>query len=119
MKPLLFLQKWAQLATTRDPGDNLTIVEKLGLLSLRLKDHPYGGQQFNWLNGELVSVDNNTLPCVVLGPIYELWNGLGNVASGWDRPIADEQYFQDGSRCSIFSIFEGGHIHCYRDVAKP
>jgi len=42
MKPPVFLQKWAQLATTRDPGDNLTIVEKLGLPSLRLKDHPYG-----------------------------------------------------------------------------
>lgn len=115
-QPPIFVQKFAQLSTVRHPTDGESVIQKLGLPCLKLQTNAAGGQRYNWLTGEMVSIDNNTPPCVVYGPIYDLWNGLGNVESGWGRPIADVQYLDDGSCCSVF---EGGHIHSYGETAKP
>ncbi|KDR68347.1 hypothetical protein GALMADRAFT_104893 [Galerina marginata CBS 339.88] len=65
--------------------------------------------------GLVCTINNNSLPYVVYGNIYNLWRALGHVDSGWGRPLTDEQGLEDGGRCSVF---EGGHIHCYASIAR-
>ena len=73
-----------------------------------LSDNPDGGQTFLFANGALISNDNATEPFFLYGDIFQHWNDLGGVKSGYGHPIADPQFLPDGSICSIF---QGGHAH--------
>ena len=90
------------------------IAEVLGYPRL-LEENPCGGQRFLFISGQLVSINNNSLPYVMYGEIWELWKSMGGVDSGWGRPLTDEQTLEDGGRCQVM---EGGHIHCYVGIAK-
>jgi uncharacterized protein with LGFP repeats len=73
-----------------------------------LTDNPDGGQTFQFANGALISYDKTTQPFFVYGGIYQHWNDVGGLKSGYGYPIADPQFLADGTICSIFM---GGHIH--------
>jgi len=112
-QPPNFHQRWVELSTVRHPSGEM-IVEILGI-PRTLSENPCGGQLFHFDGGHLVSLNNESLPYVIYGTIWTLWKRLGNVDSGWGRPLADEQSLQDGGRCSIM---EGGHIHFHGNIAR-
>ena len=97
----------------RHPSGKM-IIEILGH-SREVVDNPCGGQNARFLGGHLVSINNNSLPYVIYGEIWNLWRNLGGVESGWGRPLVDEQDLGDGGRCSVM---EGGHIHLFNGIAK-
>jgi hypothetical protein len=112
-QPPGFHQRWMELSTIRGPSGD-TIVESLGI-PRGLSDNPFGGQSFRFDNGDLVSLNKESLPYVILGDIRTFWRRLGSVNSGWGRPLADEQGLPDGGRCSVM---EGGHIHYKGGVVR-
>jgi uncharacterized protein with LGFP repeats len=73
-----------------------------------LTDNPDGGQTFQFANGALISYDKTAQPAFLYGGIYQHWNNMGGLKSGYGYPIADPQFLADGTICSIFM---GGHIH--------
>ncbi|KAF9523845.1 hypothetical protein CPB83DRAFT_798747 [Crepidotus variabilis] len=75
-----------------------------------------GGMRYRFGGGFLVSLNNQSMPYVMYGKICDLWKHLGEVESGWGRPLADEQALEgEEGRCSVM---EGGHIHCIGGVAR-
>ncbi|KZP24996.1 hypothetical protein FIBSPDRAFT_950692 [Athelia psychrophila] len=108
-------KKWQVLCTQRQP-DGSTAIEQLGVPCLLQQDNPNGGQRYNFVSGEIVSIDNSAPPYAVYGKIFAIWQLAGGVKSGWGRPLADEQDLPHGGRCSVF---EGGHIHWVGGVALP
>jgi hypothetical protein len=65
-QPSSFHQKWVSLTVQKDPnGDN--IAAHLGLPCSKLRENPNGGQNFNFLGGDLVTLDNNSPPIVCYG----------------------------------------------------
>lgn len=73
-----------------------------------LSDNPDQGQTFQFANGALISYGSLTEPFLVYGDIYEHWKSMDGLNSGYGHPIADPQFFSDGTICSIF---HGGHVH--------
>jgi hypothetical protein len=112
-QPANFHQRWVELSTVRHHSGQM-IAEVLGY-PRHLEENPCGGQRFLFISGQLVSINNNSLPYVMYGEIWELWKRMGWVDSGWGRPLTDEQTLEDGGRCQVM---EGGHIHCYAGIAK-
>jgi uncharacterized protein with LGFP repeats len=73
-----------------------------------LTDNEGGGKTLHFLNGRLVSYQNQVPPLLVYGKINELWLELGGSKSPLGYPLADPQFLSDGTVCTVF---EGGHIH--------
>ena len=112
-QPPSFHQRWVELSTVRHHSGQM-IAEVLGY-PRHLEENPCGGQRFLFISGQLISINNDSLPYVMYGEIWELWKSLGWVDSGWGRPLTDEQTLEDGGRCQVM---EGGHIHSYAGIAK-
>src|SRR5262249_25036410 len=90
-----------------DPA-NQPLTTLLGDIASGVEENPNEGKTVKYANGVLVSYGYNTPPFLIYGDVFKLWDNAGGVQSGYGHPIADPQFFNDGTICSIF---EGGHIH--------
>jgi hypothetical protein len=73
-----------------------------------LADNPGGGKSLHFRYGRLISSTFQSPPVLIYGPIYNYWKDISGLNSGLGYPLADPQYLDDGSICSVF---QGGHVH--------